>query len=228
MKAAKNAVNTPFIVSVSAVALCLSAGLVLTALPAFAQSYSGHVDANGMPTDHSTPAERAQTRALNNQVQSGNEAIDQKAAQQKARYDAQRAQYEQQQARYHDAMQRHEKQQSDYRARHTAYEDARAHYNAEYGERRRHAWPDHGRWVVIDRDINPVGERVELINGQRVGTVIDVMRGPGGHVQALKLRLDRGRLVWIDADDVRFNRDGRVLATDLDRQDLWEMAGGRP
>ncbi len=53
----------------SGLALCA----FLAAAPAMAQS--NHVDANGMPTDHSTPAEQAQTSDLNAQVTQSNAEI---------------------------------------------------------------------------------------------------------------------------------------------------------
>ena len=97
-----------------------------------AQSGSGHVDANGMPTDHSTPAERAATAALNRQVSSANQAADARAAEQNAQYQEQRAHYEEQNARYHAAMQRHQLQQHDYDARDSAYQTQRQSYDAKY------------------------------------------------------------------------------------------------
>jgi len=58
-----------YLLAASGLALCAS----LMAAPAMAQS--NHVDANGMPTDHSTPAEQAQTADLNSQVTESNADI---------------------------------------------------------------------------------------------------------------------------------------------------------
>ncbi|MBN9588863.1 MAG: hypothetical protein J0G99_07630 [Alphaproteobacteria bacterium] len=207
----------------------LAISLFLMAAPAMAQAghtadSGDHVDASGMPADHSTPAERAQTRVLNNQISQSNAAADAKAAEDNARYQRERANYAEQNARYHEAMQRHDMQVREYHERRQAYETLRARYAAERAAYRRHEWPGH-HWVVLDRDIDPVGERVQLLSGARVGTVIDVSRSPGGRIEGLQVRLDDGKRVWIDNSDIRYNRTDGILMTNLDRRDLWAMAG---
>lgn len=212
----------------------LAISLFLMAAPAAAQgSYpapsGGRVDANGMPTTHSTPAERAQTRALNRGIAQSNDAADAQAAQADAQYQQQQQEYAAKNARYQDAMRRNQAQQRDYSARREAYENLRDRYAAERAAYHRHEWPryrDH-RWAVLDRDSELMGERVQLISGARVGTVMDVARAPGGRVQGLLVRLDGGKRVWIDSADVRYNRTDGVLMTNLDRHDLWEMADER-
>ncbi|HVT81008.1 MAG TPA: hypothetical protein VHM90_10145 [Phycisphaerae bacterium] len=184
-------------------------------------------DAGRMPADHSTPAERAQTRALNNQVQQSNAAADAKAAEDNARYQQERAHYAEQNARYQDAMQRHAMQERNYHERRQAYEALRARYAAERAAYRRHEWPRHD-WVVLGRDSHPVGERVQLIDGDRVGTVSEEIRDPAGRIEALEIRLDSGERVWIDNSDIRYNRADGVLMTNLDRRDLHAMAAERP
>ncbi len=65
--------------------------------------------------------------------------------------------------------------------------------------------------MIVERDAKLVGERVELITGNRVGTVVDTAHGANGHVTALLVKLDSDKLVWIDSSDVRYNRaDGIV------------------
>jgi hypothetical protein len=44
-----------------------------------ARQCQGRVDANGNPTNDSTPAEKAETAAINNQVRAANAAADAKA-----------------------------------------------------------------------------------------------------------------------------------------------------
>jgi hypothetical protein len=90
--------------------VALSAFLVAT--PACAQgSYptpSGdRVDANGMPTTHSTPAEKAQTTDLNNQVSSANHAAD-------AQSDDNNAQYQAQHQEYRDQLQQNQAEKHQY------------------------------------------------------------------------------------------------------------------
>ena len=46
-------------------------------------------------------------------------------------------------------------------------------------------------------------------------------------VAALLVRLDTGKLVWIDAGDVRYHRADGVVMTNLDRRDLIHMADQR-
>jgi hypothetical protein len=73
-----------------------------------------------------------------------------------------------------------------------------------------------------------IGERVQLITGSRVGTVIDADLAANGNVAALLVRLDgSGKLVWIDSGDVRYHRADGVVMTNLDRQDLNHMADQR-
>ena len=210
----------------------LAISLFLMAAPAAAQgSYpapsGGRVDANGMPTTHSTPAERAQTRALNRGIAQSNDAADAQAAQADAQYQQQQQEYAAKNARYQDAMQRHEMQERNYHERRQAYEALRARYAAERAAYRRHEWPRHD-WVVLGRDSRPVGERVQLVNGDRVGTVSDEIRDPAGRIEALELRLDSGERVWIDNSDIRYNRADGILMTNLDRRDLRSMADERP
>ncbi len=86
------------------VALCA----LLAAAPAFAQATSGdRVDANGMPTTHSTPAEKAETAAINNQVGANNAAADAQGA-------ANDAQYQAQQQAYQGQLQQNQNAQADY------------------------------------------------------------------------------------------------------------------
>ncbi len=183
-------------------------------------------DVSGMPADRSTPAERAQTRALNNQILHSNAAADAKAAADKARYEQERANYAEQNARYQDAMRRHAMQERDYRDRRQTYEALRARYAAERAAYRRHEWPRH-HWATLDRDTHPVGERVALVSGAHVGTVSDEIRNPEGRVEALEVHLDNGERVWIDASDIRYSREDGVLMTDLDRRDLRAMSEER-
>ena len=95
----------------------------------------------------------------------------------------------------------------------------RERYAAERAAYHRGIWPDrYAQWVIVERDANLIGERVELISGDRVGTVIDTAHAPNGNVAALLVRLDNDKIVWIDAGDVRYNRADGIVMTNLDRQ----------
>ena len=79
------------------------------------------------------------------------------------------------------------------------YEGLRARYAAERAAYHRGIWPERNPWMMVERDANLVGERVELISGNRVGTVIDAAHATNGDVEALLVRLDNDKVVWIDS-----------------------------
>jgi hypothetical protein len=81
--------------------------------------------------------------------------------------------------------------------------------------------------VIVSRDAGLIGERVQLITGSRVGTVIDTAHTANGNVSALLVQLDSDKIVWIDSGDVRYNRADGIVMTDLDRDDLRHMADER-
>ena len=66
-----------------------------------------------------------------------------------------------------------------------------------------------------------------LLSGNRVGTVIDTAHAPNGNVEALLVRLDNDKIVWIDTGDVRYNRADGIVMTNLDASDLRHMADER-
>jgi hypothetical protein len=204
------------------VSMAAASGLVLSLFlvaPALAQS--ARVDANGMPTNDSTPAEKAETARINNQVGANNAAVDAQAG-------ANNAQYQQQQQDYQDKLKLNQAAQQDYQNQIASYESVRARYAAERAAYRRGVWPErYTRWVVLHPEDKMIGERVELISGARVGTVIDTDLSAAGNIDALLVRLDGGKLVWIDSADVRYNRADGIVMTNLDRADLRHMADQR-
>lgn len=194
--------------------------------PAFAQSQ--RVDANGMPATHSTPAEKAETAAINNQVAAANAAADAQAEANNQKYQEQQQAYQSQQQQYRNQLERNKDQQEQYRDRTAAYENLRARFAAERAAYHRGLWPErYEKWVIVERDANLIGERVELISGSRVGTVIDTAHMPSGNVEALLVRLDTDKIVWIDIADVRYNRTDGIVMTNLDAADLHRMADQR-
>lgn len=215
--------------------LAAASGLALSAFlissPAGAQgSYptqSGdRVDANGMPTTHSTPQEKAQTNDLNSQVANSNGITTGQADTGNAQYQAQQQQYQQQQQQYQEQLRHHEAAQEHYEDRAARYEDLRARYAAERAAYHRDLWPER-HWVIIERNANLIGQRVELISGNRVGTVVDTAHAPSGDVEALLVRLDNDKVVWIDSQDIRYDRGDGVVMTDLRGDDLRHMADER-
>jgi hypothetical protein len=212
--------------------LALSAFLI--AAPAMAQqtnstpaSSGDQVDANGMPTTHSTPAEHAQTEDLNGQAAN---SADQSATQ----TDTADAQYQAQQQQYQQQLDQNQKAQQDYQNQKAAYADATAHYEnlrarfaAERAAYRRDLWPADYRPWELRPDFAVIHARVEITNGDHVGTVTGIARDRGGRIEGLEVSLDSGKVVWIDAGDARFNRASGILMTDLDRTDLHQMADER-
>jgi len=207
--------------------LAFSSFLIVS--PVFAQnSVRGErVDANGMPTTHSTPEEQAQTAQINKEAAVEAAATDAKTDTKDAQYQAQQQQYQQQQQQYQDQLAHNQAQQENYRDRAAAYEGLRARYAAERAAYHRGLWPDRERWVIVERGDNLVGERVQLLSGNRVGTVIDTAHASDGAIQALLVRLDSDKVVWIDSGDIRYNRADGVLMTNLDFADLRHMADER-
>lgn len=204
-----------FHVMTAASGLALSAFLI--AAPVSAQD---RVDAAGMPTTHSTPAEQAQTQDLNNQVQTTNQAADAQAGTANAQYQAQQQQYQNQ-------LQQNQTAQQQFQDQTTQYEALRDHYASERSAYHRALWPDRYRDWVPARDARLIGSRVEIINGDHVGTVESVARTSAGHVEGLRVNLDSGKVVWIDEADIRFDRQAKVVLTNLDRNDLHHMADER-
>jgi len=216
--------KTDFLAAASG--LAFSSFLIVS--PVFAQGSPDRVDANGLPTTHSTPAEKAETAAINNGVAADNAAADTKAGANDAQYQAQQQAYQSQQEQYRNQLARNHEQQEEYRDRTAAYEGLRARFAAERAAYHRGIWPDrYAKWVIVERDANLIGERVELITGNRVGTVIDTAHRPNGNVSALLVRLDNDKIVWIDSADVRYNRADGIVMTNLDAADLHHMADER-
>jgi hypothetical protein len=216
--------------------LAAASGLALSAFlissPVGAQgSYPApggdRVDANGMPTTRSTPEEQAQTATINNQVAASAAGADTQANAGDAQYQTQQQQYQQQQQQYQDQMQRHQAAQDRYEDRAAMFENLRARYAAERAAYHRDLWPEQRHWIIVERDANLIGERVELISGNRVGTVVDTAHAANSDAEALLVRLDNDKVVWIDSQDVRYNRADGVVMTDLRYDDLRLMADER-
>ena len=201
--------------------LAAASGLVLCALFAAAPaSGQGRVDANGNPTNDSTPAEKAETAAINNQVRAANAAADAKAQ-------AQQLQYQNQLQKNRAAQKRYQNAKANYDNEIARYDAVRARYARERAAYVRGVWPArYARQMIVNGD-GVIGERVQLITGSRVGTVVDVDWTVSNKVEALLVRLDNNKLVWIDAGDVRYHRADGVVMTSLDRRDLYHMADQR-
>jgi hypothetical protein len=209
--------------------LALSAFLI--AAPAMAQQDNSfpapsgdRVDANGMPTTHSTPAEAAQTGNLNQQADSAARQSAAQGSDSDAQYQAQQQQYQNQLQQNQQAQQDYQNQKADYAEATAHYEDMRARFAAERSAYHRDLWPADYRPWELRPDFAVMHARVEITNGDHVGTVTAIARDRGGRIEGLEVSLDSGKMVWIDAADARFNRTDGILMTDLNRDDLHRMA----
>lgn len=213
--------------------MAAASGLALSVFlsPAFAQSYDSpernRVNADGMPTTHSTASEKAETARINREVGADNRAVDNRTNADNERYRAEQQQYQGQRRQYEGQLQDNRAQQADYDNKNARYNALRDRYADERASYRRGAWPSrYARWS-LEPNVNLAGSRVELVNGRRIGTVTDTSHGRNGRVTAIMVRLDNNRTVWIDATDVRYNRADRIIMTNLDRNDLRRMADHR-
>jgi sporulation protein YlmC with PRC-barrel domain len=201
--------------------LAAASGLALSAfLVAAPANGQGRVDANGNPTNESTPAEKAETAAINNQVQQNNAAAD-------AQAQAQQQQYQNQLQQNQAAQQSYQNAKANYANEIANYDAIRERYARERAAYVRGVWPARYARLMIVNAETVIGERVQLITGARVGTVIDVDLNASQRVSALLVRLDNDQLVWIDSGDVRYHRADGVVMTSLDRRDLYHMADQR-
>jgi multidrug efflux pump subunit AcrA (membrane-fusion protein) len=214
-------------------ASALTLATFLMVQPAVAQSNSmpagsgEHVDANGMPTTHSTPEEQAQTADLNAQVTQSNAEISAQDNNNKAKYQIQQQQYQEQLQQNQAQQEQYQDQKAAYEASTARYENLRARFAAERAAYHRDVWPDEYRSWELRPNYQLMHSRVEITNGDHVGTVTGLARSADGRVEGLEVALDSGKVVWIDSSDARFNRSSGILMTDLDRTDLHQMADER-
>lgn len=181
----------------------------------FALVLSGVALAQSEPQS-SNPAEQAQTQRLNQNVTDANHAADVQSDQNNALYQAQ-------QDRYQEQLRLYRAGQKNYEESAARYEAARDRYVAGHARYHRAAWPARyqERLIVDTRDL--LGAHVHTANGRTVGHVAEIALA-SGHVDALRVTLDRSRGdVWIEASDLRFDANRKVVMTDLDRRDLYEM-----
>jgi Skp family chaperone for outer membrane proteins len=199
--------------------LCLG----VAAVPALAQS--GNRDANDMPRDRSTPAEQAETAKLNQQINQANREA-------QAKYDRAQSDYQAKQRQYQEALQKSQAAQKRYQEEKAAfdkstaeYEAQRAQYRAKRGTYRHYDWPSRYADDQLKDDAGVMNADVKLINGDRIGKIIGLAHARDDKIEALKIQLDSGQPVWIDAADARFDHADGMVVTDLYAADLRHMAG---
>ena len=202
----------------------LAVSAFLAGTPAFAQS---HVDANGMPTDHSTPAEQAQTADLNAQVTQSNAEISAQDNNNQTKYQIEQQQYQQQMQQHQAQQENYQDQKDAWRAQTARYEALRERFRAERAAYKRYEWPTHIAEWRLKNDGSLMNARVQLISGDHVGNVVGVARASDEVIEALEVELDSGKVVWIDSADARFDRSSGQIITNLYASDLRHMADER-
>jgi Skp family chaperone for outer membrane proteins len=208
--------------------LCLAGGLILclgmAVSPALAQS--GNLDAKGMPRDRSTPAEQAETAKLNQQINQANQDAQVKYDQAQAEYQAKQRQYQQALQKSEAAQKRYQEQKAAFDRSTAEYEAQRAQYRAKRGAYRHYDWPSRLADGGLQDNAGVMNAGVELINGDRIGKVVGLAHARDDKIEAVKIQLDNGKPVWIDAADARLDHASGTVVTDLYAQDLQHMAGG--
>ena len=135
------------------------------------------------------------------------------------------AQYQQQLQQYQQQQSQYQAQRQNYDAQALRYQAARDHYRAERARYHRFGWPARYEHSIIADKGELLGAPVRTYNGREVGHVEELSLSPAGHVDAVRVTLDRNnRNVWIESADLRFDADRRVVMTNLDRDDLYIMA----
>jgi len=208
--------------------LLLLGGIAVSAcLLAPAMAQSNHVDANGMPTDHSTPAEQAQTSDLNNQVSQSNAEISAQDNNNQTKFQIEQQQYQQQMQQHQVQQENYQDQKAAWREQTARYEALRDRFRAERAAYKRYEWPSRFAEWRLKNDGSLMNARVQLINGDHVGNVVGIARASDDVIEALEVELDSGKVVWIDSADARFDSRSGQVVTNLYASDLRHMADER-
>lgn len=164
----------------------------------------------------SSPAERAQTQQLNQNITNTNAASDAEGTEKNAMYKAQQDHYQEQLSVYRASQANYEEHAAKYLA-------ARDRYVAGHARFHRAAWPMRSDQRLIVETNDLLGADVHTSDGRMVGHVEEIAL-VSGRVSALRVTLDDNRGdAWIESADLRFNADKRVVMTNLDRRDLYVM-----
>jgi hypothetical protein len=151
-----------------------------------------------------------------------------------AHYQAQQQQYQQQLDQNAQEQQQYQKEKQVYQDRRANYQDQRGtyealrdHYAAERARYHRYEWPARFAEWRLKSDSSLMNVRVHLINGDTVGNVLGAAHAQDGVIEALQVMLDDRSIVWIDANDIRFDQFNGTVITDLYASDIRAMARER-
>jgi len=212
--------------------LALSAFLI--AAPAMAQQDNSfpapsgdRVDANGMPTTHSTPTEAAQTDNLNQQADGAAQQSTMQGSNSDAQYQAQQQQYQNQVQQYQDQRQQYRADSENYSQNLRAYDLAKYdwYYPQAYTYRYGGESGLQPLYLIAEPSQQLAQVPVEGPGGTWVGRVRNVEIGPDGRPARVEIALNRRVSVWVHPGDLRLDPDEHILYTDLTRGELWGMPG---
>jgi sporulation protein YlmC with PRC-barrel domain len=165
---------------------------------------------------NSTPAEQAQTQQLNQNISNANAAAEAQSTEKNAVYQAQ-------QDRYLEQLRVYRASQTNYVERAASYQAARDRYIASHAAYHRTTWPARYEQRLIVDTTDLLGADVHTANGRTVGHVVEIAL-TSGRVEALRVSLNSSRGdVWIEAADLRFDADKKVVMTNLNRTNIYEM-----
>jgi len=183
-------------------------------VPCFALALTGAAFAQS-----STPAERAQTQQLN-QTTSTSTTTTTTAV---TPTDQANADYQAQQQQYQTQLQQYRASRRNYEERSVRYYAARDRYVSSYARYHRGMWPSSYEHGIVVYTTELLGAPVKTYNGYTIGRVEELALA-NGHVDAVRVALDYDRGdVWIESTDLRFDATRRVVMTNLDRHDVYEM-----
>jgi sporulation protein YlmC with PRC-barrel domain len=189
----------------SAAAACL----LLAAAPSLAQGDYSH---------DSTPAERAQTEALNNGAANDARSNTNVSTAAQDDYDAARAAYE--------------INLNNYDIRKAAYDNDRARYEDQrhdYDRDRMRRWstfPDRDRYhdIMSLHTADLVGMTVSTQGGMRIGRITNVGLTADGRIDRIAIAVRNDRIAWLYADDVRYDPQSRAILIDLSEEQVDRLA----
>lgn len=186
-----------------------AACIMVAGAPSFAQ---------GNYTHDSTPAERAETEALNSAAadDARSNSVASTAAQDG--YDAARAAYE-------INLNNYDIRRAAYDNDRALYEDNRHDYDRDR-VRRWSAFHDHDRYHDIEslHSADLIGMTVSTQNGARLGRITDVGLAADGQIDRIAIAVRNNRVAWLYAEDVRYDPQSRAILIDLSDEQVDRLA----
>jgi hypothetical protein len=61
-------------------------------------------------------------------------------------------------------------------------------------------------------------------NGFLVGKIDDINRSTDGHIIRVRLKLNEGRMAWIEGDAIRYYPEDKLMMVDLTPHQIWDRS----